>query len=41
MTSDTPLSPAALKRWLLEELCSYWRARIVDPAGGFFEGLDA
>ena len=41
MTSDTPLSPAALKRWLLEELCPYWRARIVDPAGGFFEGLDA
>lgn len=41
MTSDTPLSPAALKKWLLEELCPYWRARIVDPAGCFFEGLDA
>mgnify|MGYP006372082351 CR=1 FL=1 len=41
MTSGTPLSSAALKNWLLEELCPYWSARIVDPAGGFFEGLNA
>ena len=40
MTTDTPLPPIALKTWLLEVLCPYWSARIVDPAGGFFESLD-
>lgn len=40
MNSPTTNSPTDLKKWLLDELCPYWSARIVDPAGGFFEGLD-
>jgi mannose/cellobiose epimerase-like protein (N-acyl-D-glucosamine 2-epimerase family) len=30
-----------LRPWLLEHVCRFWLARIHDPAGGFFEGLDA
>lgn len=41
MNHPTTPTPAGLKQWLLEELCPFWSARIVDPAGGFFEGLDA
>jgi mannose/cellobiose epimerase-like protein (N-acyl-D-glucosamine 2-epimerase family) len=33
--------PRALRRWLLEHVCPFWAARIVDPEGGFFESLDA
>ena len=31
----------SLRSWLLEQVCSFWAARIVDPRGGFFEGLHA
>ncbi len=41
MNTPTTTPRTALKSWLLEELCPYWSARIVDPAGGFFEGLNA
>ncbi|AOW12954.1 hypothetical protein LPB72_18435 [Hydrogenophaga crassostreae] len=36
-TTDHP----HLRNWLLEHLCPYWSKRIVDPVGGYFEGLDA
>jgi mannose/cellobiose epimerase-like protein (N-acyl-D-glucosamine 2-epimerase family) len=32
---------SSLQTWLLEQLCPYWSNRIVDPVGGYFEGLDA
>jgi len=32
-----PDDPRTLRPWLLEHLCPFWRERIVDPAGGFFE----
>ena len=31
----------ALRAWLLGHVCPYWAERIVDPRGGYFEGLDA
>ena len=31
----------SLRHWLLEQVCPFWAARIVDPRGGFFEGLHA
>jgi mannose/cellobiose epimerase-like protein (N-acyl-D-glucosamine 2-epimerase family) len=36
-----PENPATLRPWLLDHVCRYWLARIHDPAGGFFENLDA
>jgi mannose/cellobiose epimerase-like protein (N-acyl-D-glucosamine 2-epimerase family) len=30
-----------LRPWLIGHVCPYWLARIHDPAGGFFEALDA
>ena len=33
-------SPPSTRAWLLEHICPFWRARIVEPAGGFFESLD-
>src|SRR3954470_20552060 len=36
-----PDDPRTLRPWLLEHLCPFWRERITDPAGGFFETLDA
>ncbi|MEJ0078897.1 MAG: AGE family epimerase/isomerase [Alphaproteobacteria bacterium] len=33
--------PATLRPWLIDHVCRYWLARIHDPAGGFFENLDA
>ena len=36
-----PDDPRTLRPWLLEHLCPFWRGRITDPAGGFFEALDA
>jgi mannose/cellobiose epimerase-like protein (N-acyl-D-glucosamine 2-epimerase family) len=35
-----PADPRTLRPWLLEHLCPFWRERILDPAGGFFEALD-
>jgi mannose/cellobiose epimerase-like protein (N-acyl-D-glucosamine 2-epimerase family) len=32
---------AALRRWLLEHVAPFWAARVTDPAGGFYEALDA
>jgi mannose/cellobiose epimerase-like protein (N-acyl-D-glucosamine 2-epimerase family) len=36
-----PDNPATLRPWLIEHVCRFWLARIHDPAGGFFENLDA
>src|ERR1051325_2284880 len=36
-----PASPATLRPWLIDHVCRFWLARIHDPAGGFFENLDA
>jgi mannose/cellobiose epimerase-like protein (N-acyl-D-glucosamine 2-epimerase family) len=33
-------SPSSTRDWLLEHICPYWLARVVDPDGGFFESLD-
>ena len=38
---NTGLDAASLRRWLLDEVCPFWSERIVDPAGGYFEGLNA
>ena len=32
---DTTLRP-----WLLRHVCEFWKQRIIDPSGGFFEELD-
>lgn len=40
MTSTTTQS-STLHTWILEQLCRFWCSRIVDPAGGYFEGLNA
>jgi mannose/cellobiose epimerase-like protein (N-acyl-D-glucosamine 2-epimerase family) len=32
---------ATLRPWLIEHVCRFWLARLHDPAGGFFESLDA
>jgi mannose/cellobiose epimerase-like protein (N-acyl-D-glucosamine 2-epimerase family) len=32
---------ATLRPWLIDHVCRFWLARIHDPAGGFFENLDA
>ena len=34
-------TPQSTRLWLLEHVCPFWCARIVDPQGGFFEALDA
>lgn len=36
-----PETPATLRPWLIDHVCRYWLARIHDPAGGFFESIDA
>ncbi len=36
-----PDEPSTLRPWLLGHVCPFWLARIHDPAGGFFEQLDA
>jgi mannose/cellobiose epimerase-like protein (N-acyl-D-glucosamine 2-epimerase family) len=36
-----PDNPAMLRPWLTGRLCAFWLERIHDPAGGFFEALDA
>jgi mannose/cellobiose epimerase-like protein (N-acyl-D-glucosamine 2-epimerase family) len=36
-----PENPATLRPWLLDHVCRTWLSRIHDPAGGFFENLDA
>jgi len=36
-----PDDPATLRPWLTEHVCRYWLTRVHDPAGGFFENLDA
>jgi len=36
-----PNDPATLRPWLLDHVCRIWLDRIHDPAGGFFEDLDA
>ena len=36
-----PDKPATLRPWLIDHVCRYWLARVHDPAGGFFENLDA
>lgn len=42
------MSPAAialdapsLRHWLLDTVCPYWSKRVIDPRGGFFEGVDS
>ena len=41
MTIFDPANPATLRPWLIDHVCRFWLARIHDPAGGFFENLDA
>jgi mannose/cellobiose epimerase-like protein (N-acyl-D-glucosamine 2-epimerase family) len=45
MPDMKPLADAfttpSLASWLLDGVCPFWTDTIVDPAGGFFEGLDA
>jgi mannose/cellobiose epimerase-like protein (N-acyl-D-glucosamine 2-epimerase family) len=36
-----PEDPATLRPWLIDHVCRYWLKRIHDPAGGFFENVDA
>jgi mannose/cellobiose epimerase-like protein (N-acyl-D-glucosamine 2-epimerase family) len=36
-----PANSATLRPWLIDHVCRFWLARIHDPAGGFFENLDA
>ncbi|TMJ05569.1 MAG: hypothetical protein E6G97_02545 [Alphaproteobacteria bacterium] len=36
-----PDNPATLRPWLVDHVCRSWLARVHDPAGGFFENLDA
>ena len=36
-----PDNPATLRPWLIDHVCRTWLARVHDPAGGFFESLDA
>src|SRR3954464_11140084 len=36
-----PANSATLRPWLIDHVCRLWLARIHDPAGGFFENLDA
>src|SRR3954454_19359220 len=36
-----PDDARTLRPWLLDHLCPFWRERVTDPAGGFFETLDA
>ncbi|MEO8152004.1 MAG: AGE family epimerase/isomerase [Rhizobacter sp.] len=35
------LDAPSMRHWLLDQVCPYWSARVVDPRGGFFEGLDS
>ncbi len=41
MTVFDPNDLHTLRPWLLDHVCRYWLARIHDPAGGFFENIDA
>ena len=41
MTLFDSENPATLRPWLIDHVCRYWLARLHDPAGGFFENLDA
>jgi mannose/cellobiose epimerase-like protein (N-acyl-D-glucosamine 2-epimerase family) len=36
-----PGDPTTLRPWLTGHVCRYWLSRIHDPAGGFFENIDA
>jgi mannose/cellobiose epimerase-like protein (N-acyl-D-glucosamine 2-epimerase family) len=36
-----PNDPGTLRPWLIDHVCRFWLARTHDPAGGFFENLDA
>jgi mannose/cellobiose epimerase-like protein (N-acyl-D-glucosamine 2-epimerase family) len=36
-----PADLRTLRPWLLEHVCPFWLQRVTDPAGGFFEELDA
>src|SRR2546423_1470670 len=36
-----PDSLSTLRPWLIQHVCRFWLARVHDPAGGFFENLDA
>ena len=36
-----PNDPRTLRPWLIEHVCRFWLTRIHDPAGGFFETIDA
>ena len=36
-----PNDPRTLRPWLLDHVCPFWTKRLLDPAGGFLESLDA
>ena len=41
MQTFDPGDPATLRPWLIDHVCRFWLARLHDPAGGFFESIDA
>jgi len=41
MTLFDPDDLRTLRPWLIGHVCPHWLARVHDPAGGFFENLDA
>ena len=41
MPTFDPANPATLRPWLIDHVCRFWLQCVHDPAGGFFESLDA
>src|ERR1044072_9881386 len=41
MSLYDPDDAKTLRPWLIDHVCRFWLARIHDPAGGFYENLDA
>lgn len=41
MSLFDPDDPRTLRPWLLDHVCPFWLERVSDPAGGFFEAVDA
>ena len=39
--STEKTTPQSTRLWLLEHVCPYWRERMIDPQGGFYESINA